>query len=66
MGTRQHGLPDFRIANILRDALILSEAKTDAFDLVENDPQLERSEHRLIKEVLMRRWGGRLDLAKTG
>ena len=66
MGTRQHGLPDFRIANILRDAQTLSEAKTDAFDLVENDPQLEKSENRLIKEILLRRWGGRLDLAKTG
>lgn len=66
MGTRQSGLPDFRIANIIRDTQILSEAKTDAFSLIEKDPCLERPEHRLMKEVLFRRWGGRLDLAKTG
>ena len=66
MGTRQSGLPDFRIANIVRDTRTLFEAKEDAFSLVEGDPHLERQEHRLMKDVLLRRWGGRLDLAKTG
>ena len=37
MGVRQSGLPDFRVANIARDGLILNEAKTDAFALVEQD-----------------------------
>jgi ATP-dependent DNA helicase RecG len=66
MGTRQSGLPDFRIAHILRDVQILIEAKTDAFHLIERDPRLEREEHAQLKEVLLRRWGGRLELAKTG
>jgi len=66
MGTRQSGLPDFRIAHILRDVHILSEAKTDAFDLIEEDPLLEKERHAHLKGVLLRRWGGRLELAKTG
>jgi ATP-dependent DNA helicase RecG len=65
MGTRQSGLQDFRVANIIRDTRILSEARADAFSLVEKDPRLERHEHRLMKEVFLRRWGGRLDLVKT-
>jgi len=65
MGTRQSGLPDFRVANIIRDTRILSEARADAFSLIEKDPRLERHEHRLMKEVFLRRWGGRLDLVKT-
>ena len=65
MGTRQSGLPDFRIANLLRDGKILSEAKTSAFSLVKEDPLLEKPEHRLLKTVLMRRWEGRLELAQT-
>ena len=65
MGTRQSGLPDFRIAHIIRDFRILAEAREDALSLVESDPHLERPEHRLMKKVLLRRWGGRLDLAKT-
>ncbi len=66
MGTKQSGLPDFRVANIIRDCRILSDAKTDAFALVDKDPCLERPDHIPIREVLDRRWGGRPDLVKTG
>ena len=66
MGTRQSGLPDFRVANILRDGRILNEARTDAFSVAESDPKLEKPEHRALKETLMHRWAGRLELAKTG
>jgi ATP-dependent DNA helicase RecG len=66
MGTRQSGLPDFRIANIVRDGRILGEARTDAFGLVEDDPRLESPEHCPLLQVLLHRWGGRLELAKTG
>ncbi len=66
LGIRQSGLPDFRIAHILRDVNILNDAKTDAFSLIENDPLLDRTEHAALKEVLLHRWGGRLELAKTG
>jgi ATP-dependent DNA helicase RecG len=65
MGVRQSGLPDFRIANLIRDGKILQEAKDSARELVEEDPGLEKPEHRLLKEVLMRRWAGRLELAIT-
>lgn len=66
MGTRQSGLPDFRVANIIRDNWLLSNARTDAFALIDSDPILGMPEHQLLKKVLMRRWEGRLDLAKTG
>jgi ATP-dependent DNA helicase RecG len=66
MGTRQSGLPGFRIANIVRDGRILGDAKTDAFDLAQNDPRLESPHHRELLSVLLHRWGGRLELAKTG
>jgi ATP-dependent DNA helicase RecG len=66
MGTRQSGLPDFRIASIIRDGRILGEARTDAFALVEDDPRLEKADHPALREVLLRRWRGRLEMAKTG
>jgi ATP-dependent DNA helicase RecG len=66
IGTRQSGLPDFRIASILRDSSILGDAKEDAFRLVEEDPKLESPNHRGLLDVLLRRWGGRLELARTG
>lgn len=66
MGTRQSGIPDFLIANILRDVRILNDAKNDAFTFIEKDQLLEKKEHSLLKDVLLHRWGGRLELAKTG
>ncbi|HOD34550.1 MAG TPA: ATP-dependent DNA helicase RecG [Syntrophales bacterium] len=66
LGTRQSGLPDFRVANILRDGRILNEARQEAFRLIDRDAFLEQPEHRLLKDVLLRRWEGRLDLARTG
>ena len=65
MGVRQSGLPDFRIANLIRDGKILQEAKDSARELVEEDPGLNKPEHRLLKKVLMQRWAGRLELAIT-
>lgn len=66
MGTRQSGIPDFRIANLIRDGKILNEAKESAVFLVDNDPMLNKPQHRYLKEVLMKRWEGRLVLAHTG
>jgi ATP-dependent DNA helicase RecG len=63
MGTRQSGVPPFRIANLARDVGILSKARDAAFRLIEEDPALARPEHRRIREVLIARWEGRLTLA---
>lgn len=40
LGTKQSGLPQFRFANLIRDQRILGEAREDAFELVQNDPEL--------------------------
>lgn len=63
LGTRQSGLPDFRVANILRDGRILEEARQDAFSYAESD-EFKGSE--LMRDVLRERWGSRLELASIG
>ena len=63
LGTRQAGLPDFRVASILRDGRVLEEARREAFTLVERDPELKLPEHQRMKKELLKRWGGRLELA---
>ncbi|MBC6415079.1 MAG: ATP-dependent DNA helicase RecG [Bdellovibrionales bacterium] len=49
LGSRQSGLPNFKIANMIRDREILFLAKQSAFDLISQDPRLEKEEHQKIK-----------------
>jgi ATP-dependent DNA helicase RecG len=65
-GTRQSGLPEFRVADLLRDGAMLEEARHEAFALVHADPQLAASEHRGLRGALLARWRGKLDLAGIG
>ncbi len=66
LGTRQSGMPDFRVANILRDGRILEQARQTAFGLLESDPELSAQHHIPLREELLRRWGQRLELAAIG
>ncbi len=66
IGTRQSGLPDFRVANLMRDAKILADARKEAFKIIEEDPTLEREEHQLLRCMLDIYWKGKLEFARVG
>jgi ATP-dependent DNA helicase RecG len=66
LGTRQSGLPDFHVANILRDGKILNQARQEAFSLVERDSDLSQPDHRPLVKALREKWKGRLELARVG
>lgn len=51
-GTRQHGLPSLRIANLYRDMDILKEAQKAAQDLIKRDPELKMEENIDLKREL--------------
>jgi ATP-dependent DNA helicase RecG len=66
LGTRQAGLPDFRVANLLRDAALLGAARDEAAAWLAEDPELSRPESDAVRRVLVHRWKGRLGLARVG
>jgi ATP-dependent DNA helicase RecG len=66
LGTRQSGLGDFRLANLVRDAKILMEARNEAQAWLEKDPELSSLESSELREVLLHRWGQRLQLGAVG
>ncbi len=65
-GTRQSGLPEFRTADLLRDAHILEEARQEAVTLVARDPELRDPANRALRAGLLARWRGKLALASAG
>ena len=66
LGTRQSGLPDFAVAELARDQVILQDAREEAFRLVQEDPGLSKPENAALKDQLLNRWRGRLSLARVG
>jgi len=61
--TRQHGLPDLKIANIVDDFDLLTLARKDAFKMVTKDPLLKEPEYRNIRNELIKKFGKNLKLA---
>ncbi len=53
-GSRQHGLPDMRIANLMTDTRILYEAQKTAKELVDNEVSITTEERHLLAQEMKR------------
>ena len=65
LGTRQSGIPPFRVADIIRDAEFLRLARKEASDFLAS-PAAETSEGRRILEHVRETWGERFGLTAGG
>jgi ATP-dependent DNA helicase RecG len=66
LGTRQSGVGEFRLANLIRDAAILAEARAEAELWLRRDPDLSSPESAPLRQALVHRWGQRLQLGGVG
>lgn len=66
LGTRQSGMGDFRLASLARDTQVLIEARKEAQLCLERDPDLMSPQSAGLREVLIHRWGKRLQLGTVG
>ncbi len=66
LGTRQWGVPEFRVADLVRDSQLLEQARDEAFLLVQQDPHLALPEHQELKTAMLRRWKTKLELGTIG
>ncbi len=64
-GVRQWGVPEFRAANLIRDAAMLEQARQEAFALVKTDPHLAQPSHQPLRAAMLRRWQTKLDLGSV-
>ena len=60
-GTRQHGIPEMKIANLYEDTGILYESQQALNLLFANDPLLERPGNRALVPSIKRRFGELFD-----
>ena len=65
-GTRQSGLPDFKLADIIKDADLLELAKSEAAKIAKRDPDLEKSDHQALKKMMEARWASHGDKLSIG
>jgi ATP-dependent DNA helicase RecG len=65
-GTRQSGLPRFKLVDLARDEELLEETRVAARALVGEDPQLVRPEHAMLRETLLAHYREPLEVALTG
>ncbi len=61
-GTRQSGLPTFRIGNLLLDQNILEIARKEAFEFVESN----RTNSEVLRNFFQRYWNDRFGLVQVG
>jgi ATP-dependent DNA helicase RecG len=65
-GSRQHGLPPLWIADLLRDAAVLDEARRAATETVAADPGLAQPQHARLRRMMLVRYGQSLELGDVG
>jgi ATP-dependent DNA helicase RecG len=61
-GLRQWGMPEFRVANLVRDGDLLEQARQEAFSLLQSDPGLKETVHQGLREAMLRKWEKKLEL----
>ena len=61
-GIKQSGFFQFKIANMITDGPIIRDARKAAFKLIENDPDLQESQHRLLREIFLQEYADQLEM----
>ncbi len=65
-GRKQSGLPAFKLANPVRDRETLELARMDAFNLIDQDPHLRKTENADIRKKISTEYADRLAMFKIG
>ena len=61
-GTKQHGLPEFKIANLFEDMNILQSVQAVANKIIDEDPELKMEKNKALKKIVDQRFGERIDI----
>lgn len=61
-GTKQHGIPEFKIANLFEDIEMLKTVQSIAMEIINDDPILEKPENKEFKLLVDKNFNGRIEI----
>ena len=61
-GTRQHGLPELKIANLFSDMELLKRVQSVAVAIMEDDPELKKTENSVLKNMVDKKFSKRIEI----
>ena len=61
-GTKQHGLPEFKIANLFEDMNILKQVQSVALKIEAEDPELNEEKNAKLKKIVQERFSSRTEI----
>ncbi|QOV88528.1 ATP-dependent DNA helicase RecG [Humisphaera borealis] len=65
-GTRQHGLPEFKLADLSSELILLHQAREDALAMLKTDPRLTATVFKHLRQALLKRFGDTMALVQIG
>jgi ATP-dependent DNA helicase RecG len=61
-GTKQHGIPEFKIANLFEDMPILKSVQSLAMKILEGDPKLEKEKNEKLQIIVKNKFENRIEI----
>lgn len=61
-GTKQHGLPEFKIANLFEDIETLKQIQEISMEIIDQDPLLEKPENKEFHLLVEKNFKGRIEI----
>ena len=61
-GTKQHGIPEFKIANLFEDISVLKLVQSVAMEIINKDPFLEKEENKELRQLVDQKFKNRIEI----
>ena len=61
-GTEQHGIPEFKIANLFEDMGTLKKVQKIAMEIMADDPLLEKEKNIKLNELVKEKFSSRIEI----